>query len=68
MSGTSYKHKSGATKRKEKEKRDQGNAKLPKLDTYFVRRHGDKAGFFVGSDPGPPKIPGQPESQVDLRY
>ncbi|KAI4825681.1 hypothetical protein KUCAC02_021353 [Chaenocephalus aceratus] len=35
---SSYKHKSGATKRKEKyKKEDQGKAKLSKLDGYFFR-------------------------------
>ncbi|KAJ4942905.1 hypothetical protein JOQ06_005417, partial [Pogonophryne albipinna] len=35
---SSYKHKSGATKRKEKDKKeDQGKAKLSKLDGYFFR-------------------------------
>uniref|UniRef100_A0A673B287 TTF-type domain-containing protein n=1 Tax=Sphaeramia orbicularis TaxID=375764 RepID=A0A673B287_9TELE len=37
MSGSTYRHKSGATKRKEKEKREQEKAKLQKLDTFFVR-------------------------------
>ena len=66
MSGT-YKHKSGAAKRKEKEKREQGKAKLQKVDTYFVRRPGDEPDFFVGSDSGPPKLPAQPGSQVNDR-
>ncbi|KAF3841136.1 hypothetical protein F7725_006998, partial [Dissostichus mawsoni] len=34
---SSYKHKSGATKRKEKDKKDQGKPKLSKLDGYFFR-------------------------------
>ncbi|KAI4811231.1 hypothetical protein KUCAC02_014146 [Chaenocephalus aceratus] len=35
---SSYKHKSGATKRKEKDKKEnQGKAKLSKLDGYFFR-------------------------------
>ncbi|KAI4828615.1 hypothetical protein KUCAC02_022695, partial [Chaenocephalus aceratus] len=38
LSMSSYKHKSGATKRKEKDKKeDQGKAKLSKLDGYFFR-------------------------------
>ena len=32
-----YKHKSVNQKRKEKEEREQAKAKLPKLDSYFVR-------------------------------
>lgn len=44
---------SGAAKRKEKEKREQGKAKLQKLDT--VHLPGDEPNFFVGSDSAPPK-------------
>ena len=48
MSGSSYKHKSGATKCKEKEKRAQEKTKLKKLDTYFVRPNpGDEADIVV---------------------
>ena len=64
MSGSSDKHKSGEAKRKEKEKREQGKAKLQKVDTYFVRRPGDEPDSFVGS---PPKLPAQPGSQVNDR-
>lgn len=34
---SSYKHKSGATKRKEKDKKEDQKAKLSKLDGYFFR-------------------------------
>lgn len=61
MSGTSYKHKSGAPKQKEKEKSSYKNW------THFVRRPGDEPDFFVGSDSGPPKLPAQPGSQVNYR-
>lgn len=66
MSGT-YRHKSGATKRKEKEKREQEKTKLAKLDTYFVRRSGDEPDFVHGSDSGPPKPPAPPGSQDNGR-
>lgn len=64
MSGTSYKHKSGAAKQKEKEKREKLKAKLQKLDTYFSHPPGAEQDFFVGSDSGPPKLP-QHESQAN---
>lgn len=52
---SSYKHKSGAAKRKEREKREQGKAKLLKLDTYLVRPHGHgNEPDNVGSNSGPP--------------
>lgn len=67
MSGSSYKHKSGAAKRKEKEKREQDKAKLQKLDTYFVRPPGDEPDIVFGRDSSPPKQPAQSGSQI-YRY
>ncbi|KAI4827736.1 hypothetical protein KUCAC02_031108, partial [Chaenocephalus aceratus] len=48
LSMSSYKHKSGATKRKEKDKKEDQKAKLSKLDGYFFR-------------PTPPPAGDQPE-------
>lgn len=60
-----YKDKSGMANRKGKEKREQEKAKLQKLDTYVVHCAGDEPDFFVGSDSGPPKLPGQLGNQVN---
>ena len=54
---SSYKHKSGAAKRKERGKKEQENAKLLKLDAYLVRPHGNgNEPDDVGSKSDPPPI------------
>lgn len=63
MSGTKLEQQS----KKKRKKREQRKAKLPKLDTYFVRRPGDEPDFFVASDSGPLKLPAQPGSQDNYR-
>ena len=79
MSGSSYKHKSGATKRREKEKTEQDTTKLQKLDTVFARPNipnpeQDKSLLAVASRDSSPLAAGSPiyrynpNSLVDLRF
>ena len=67
MSGSSYKHKSGATKRKEREKRAQEKTKLKKLDTYFVRSNPGDEPDIVESESTPQNVAVRSGSQI-YRY